>query len=162
MGDNKTGPGLILASRSPRRKYLLEQAGLKFKVIPSQIDESLEPQTEPDSLVKTLAEAKATGLEFQIPGFVNRTLERCQKNHDKIKEKGETQPKQDLSQIYWRLSIPYPSINTRCQSHYYTGHGSKDFNRKFPSGRKKTPGYDTSRICRQRTETERYRKTDFN
>jgi len=52
-------PGLILASQSPRRKYLLEQVGLNFKVVPSQVDEQYVSGISPDTLVKTLAEAKA-------------------------------------------------------------------------------------------------------
>ncbi len=50
---------LILASQSPRRKYLLEQAGLTFRVIPSRIDESDLPQLPPADYVRQLAEAKA-------------------------------------------------------------------------------------------------------
>ncbi len=50
---------LILASQSPRRKYLLEQAGLTFRVIPSRIDESALPPSAPADYVRQLAEAKA-------------------------------------------------------------------------------------------------------
>ncbi len=50
---------LILASQSPRRKYLLEQAGLTFRVIPSRIDESKLPLSAPADYVRQLAEAKA-------------------------------------------------------------------------------------------------------
>ena len=35
MTNGVTNVELILASQSPRRKYLLEQAGLRFTVIPS-------------------------------------------------------------------------------------------------------------------------------
>ena len=54
-----TGPRLILASQSPRRRYLLEQAGLRFSVIPSSFDEDSVQLTDPANYVKTLAEAKA-------------------------------------------------------------------------------------------------------
>ncbi len=50
---------LILASQSPRRRYLLEQAGLTFKVVPSGIDESGFAMTAPDDYVRQLAAAKA-------------------------------------------------------------------------------------------------------
>ena len=50
---------LILASRSPRRKYLLEQAGLNFRVMPSRIDESKRPLSAPRDYVRSLAIAKA-------------------------------------------------------------------------------------------------------
>ncbi len=58
---------LILASQSPRRKYLLKQAGLQFKVIPSQVDESTVPMTSPESYVKLLAEQKAQDIARQYP-----------------------------------------------------------------------------------------------
>ncbi len=50
---------LILASQSPRRKYLLEQAGLTFRVIPSRIDESGVSLSSAADCVRRLAEAKA-------------------------------------------------------------------------------------------------------
>jgi septum formation protein len=62
-----TAPQLILASRSPRRRYLLEQAGITFAVIPSSFDEDSVQLTEPASYVKTLAEAKANQVAQQYP-----------------------------------------------------------------------------------------------
>ena len=53
---------LILASRSPRRRYLLEQAGLTFTVIPSAVDEGSVPIEPPERHVRLLAEAKATEI----------------------------------------------------------------------------------------------------
>ena len=58
---------LILASKSPRREYLLKQAGLQFNVIPSQVDESTVPMTYPDTYVKILAEQKARDVAHQHP-----------------------------------------------------------------------------------------------
>ena len=52
-------PFLILASQSPRRRYLLKQAGVEFTVIPSSFDESSIPHTHPENFVQTLADAKA-------------------------------------------------------------------------------------------------------
>jgi len=60
-------PGLILASQSPRRKYLLEQAGLTFSIIPSDFDESSVTISDPDSYVRTLAEAKAVDISQKHP-----------------------------------------------------------------------------------------------
>lgn len=48
----------ILASSSPRRKELLEQAGFKFDVIPSSAEETTE-KTEPSEIVMELAAKKA-------------------------------------------------------------------------------------------------------
>ena len=60
-------PRLILASKSPRRKYLLEQAGLTFSIIPSDFDESSVTMLNPDFYVKMLAEAKAFDISEQHP-----------------------------------------------------------------------------------------------
>lgn len=58
---------LILASQSPRRKYLLQKAGLVFQVIPSDVDESAVPLTDPGSYVTTLAQAKAEDIASRHP-----------------------------------------------------------------------------------------------
>ncbi|GAB6095537.1 Maf family nucleotide pyrophosphatase [Desulfatiferula olefinivorans] len=58
---------LILASRSPRRKYLLKQAGLAFDVIPSTVDENEITVTEPDHYVRYLAEIKARDVAENYP-----------------------------------------------------------------------------------------------
>jgi septum formation protein len=58
---------LILASQSPRRKYLLEQVGLEFKIVPSQVDEQYVSGTSPENLVKNLAEAKAKEVAASFP-----------------------------------------------------------------------------------------------
>jgi septum formation protein len=60
-------PRLILASKSPRRKQLLEQAGLSFTIIPSAVDEDRIDITAPEKLVKTLAEAKAKDVAGGYP-----------------------------------------------------------------------------------------------
>ncbi len=65
--NEKYHPYLILASESPRRKYLLEQAGLAFAVIPSRFDESSVKLAEPADYVKTLAQAKAGEVSEKYP-----------------------------------------------------------------------------------------------
>ena len=59
------GPGLILASQSPRRRYLLEQAGIEFSVIPSSFDENSVKPSSPDVYVRQLAESKARDISEQ-------------------------------------------------------------------------------------------------
>jgi septum formation protein len=49
---------LVLASESPRRKSLLEQADIPFRIIPGNIDENSIKGT-PSYIAKTLAEKKA-------------------------------------------------------------------------------------------------------
>jgi len=67
MNQESNNHGLILASQSPRRKQLLEQAGLSFRIIPSGVDEHLIDITAPEELVKTLAEAKAKDVAKDFP-----------------------------------------------------------------------------------------------
>ena len=62
-----TGPRLILASQSPRRRYLLEKAGIEFSVIPSSFDENSVKLSSPDVYVRQLAECKARDISGQNP-----------------------------------------------------------------------------------------------
>ena len=61
---------VILASKSPRRKQLLEQAGVKFVAYTgtSEVDETLEPdeKADPREAVKKLAERKAGAVVQDI------------------------------------------------------------------------------------------------
>ena len=67
MRNETEKPRLILASKSPRRKELLEQAGLIVTVVPSCVDEDGINITAPENLVKTLAEAKARDVAGAYP-----------------------------------------------------------------------------------------------
>jgi len=60
-------PRLILASKSPRRRYLLQQAGLEFSVVPSEFDESSVTLSSPEAYVKSLAEFKAQDISQKYP-----------------------------------------------------------------------------------------------
>ncbi len=59
---------IILASKSPRRKMLLEQLGLDFEIIPSHEDESRIQEENPEKLVKKLAELKASSVAKTLQG----------------------------------------------------------------------------------------------
>lgn len=50
---------IILASQSPRRKWLLEQIGLEFEIIPSNFDEDIENKKFSKQLIESLAYEKA-------------------------------------------------------------------------------------------------------
>jgi septum formation protein len=67
MNNSQDNPRLILASKSPRRSYLLDQAGLTFKVIPSSFDENSVSLSTPETYVKTLAEAKTADVSKAYP-----------------------------------------------------------------------------------------------
>lgn len=51
--------GIILASASPRRKKLLEQIGLKFEIVPANIDEDDISEQAPEKYVMELSRRKA-------------------------------------------------------------------------------------------------------
>ena len=67
MPKTDTDPRLILASKSPRRRYLLKQAGLTFMVIPGNFDERTVPMSSPPEYVRKLAEAKVIDVARQHP-----------------------------------------------------------------------------------------------
>ncbi len=67
MIKNIQQKALILASQSPRRKYLLEQAGLVFEVVPSYFDEHSVAPKSPTDHVDTLARAKSEQIARQFP-----------------------------------------------------------------------------------------------
>lgn len=67
MSKSSEDPLIILASKSPRRKYLLEQAGLTFTVEPSSFDESTIVPSSPEGYVKILAEKKAGDIAQKHP-----------------------------------------------------------------------------------------------
>lgn len=67
MNKSLSPHSLILASASPRRRYLLEQAGLTFSVIPSAVDESSVPMGPIEDHVRMLAEAKAMEVAELYP-----------------------------------------------------------------------------------------------
>ncbi|MBW9261871.1 MAG: Maf-like protein [Candidatus Thiodiazotropha sp. (ex. Lucinisca nassula)] len=56
MGDR---PSLYLASRSPRRRELLQQIGVRFELLDIEIDEGPLPGEQPTDYVRRVAEDKA-------------------------------------------------------------------------------------------------------
>jgi len=58
---------IILASQSPRRKQLLERAGLTFDVIPANIDETPFSLLSPEDAVTESSKAKAKSIGKQYP-----------------------------------------------------------------------------------------------
>jgi septum formation protein len=67
MKNSDNNINLILASNSPRRRYLLKQAGLLFSVIPSQVDESSVALSSPALYARELAVAKALDVAKDHP-----------------------------------------------------------------------------------------------
>ena len=68
MADRKKCQ-FILASKSPRRKELLESAGFKFKIVPPEVDEEAfdAEKIKPAEYAKQLALAKAKSVAENFP-----------------------------------------------------------------------------------------------
>ncbi len=58
---------LTLASASPRRKHLLEQARLRFEVCPAQVEEHEDPASCPRETVLHNARLKAANVSARLP-----------------------------------------------------------------------------------------------
>lgn len=57
---------LVLASISPRRREILSQLGLVFRVIPSAVEEVRLPDEEPDAFALRMAKAKADDVARKL------------------------------------------------------------------------------------------------
>ncbi|MDY0074596.1 MAG: Maf family protein [Acholeplasmataceae bacterium] len=58
---------IVLASSSPRRAKLLQDAGLDFIVVPSHIDEIVDEKYKPSELVMEIAKQKALNVATKYP-----------------------------------------------------------------------------------------------
>ncbi len=65
---NRSQPKLILASRSPRRSELLKTLGLEFEVVPSAVEEILDPGLSPEQNALAVAREKARAVARQYTG----------------------------------------------------------------------------------------------
>ena len=68
MTQQNSTPYLILASASPRRRELLQQAGVTCTVIPSDTDENICPGETPEVYALRVARAKAVAVATHQSG----------------------------------------------------------------------------------------------
>lgn len=61
---------LVLASTSPRRKQLLHILGLDFTIVPSNVEEILDPSLSPRQQTEALALQKANAVAEQYPDAI--------------------------------------------------------------------------------------------
>jgi septum formation protein len=54
---------LLLASQSPRRSEILQQAGIPFVAKPARVDETAQPNEHPEDYVKRVARQKTLAIE---------------------------------------------------------------------------------------------------
>ena len=64
-GNHSTRASIVLASASPRRQRLLQEAGIEFTAITSHVDERQAPTESPLAYVKRMACEKATAVAKQ-------------------------------------------------------------------------------------------------
>ncbi|MGK2933913.1 MAG: Maf family protein [Gemmatimonadaceae bacterium] len=63
-------PMVVLASASPRRRKLLELIGIEHSVVPSNLDETMQPGEEPEGHALRLAVEKARAVAGAHPDAV--------------------------------------------------------------------------------------------
>lgn len=61
---------IILASKSPRRKELLEMLGLKFNVVASNFDEDIQPDKDLTEFAKKIAKGKAEAVALKYKNHI--------------------------------------------------------------------------------------------
>jgi len=61
-------PDIFLASASPRRRALLEQIGVSYRLLEVDVDESLQPGETPEEYVQRLALEKARAGHTRLAG----------------------------------------------------------------------------------------------
>lgn len=61
---------LILASTSPRRKELIKKLNIKFKVVPSEIEEKIDEDLSPEQVAESLSKQKAQDVFLRLGGTV--------------------------------------------------------------------------------------------
>ncbi len=63
--ENKTK--IILASKSPRRAEILKMIGINFKIVPSEIKEEVNKNTEQSEIAIALSKKKAKKISYKYP-----------------------------------------------------------------------------------------------
>lgn len=57
---------IVLASKSPRRREILENIGVEFDIVESNVDETIDSNMSPGDIVKSLALRKAESVAKEI------------------------------------------------------------------------------------------------
>jgi septum formation protein len=68
MPQTNAPESIILASASPRRRELLASAGIPFEVIPSGIEEKIQPGETPEQFCRRVAAEKVRDVAARLPG----------------------------------------------------------------------------------------------
>ncbi len=101
---------IFLASKSPRRKKLLKQLNLKFKILDIEIDETIPNSEDPIHAVKRLSIEKLNEAKFHVNRGIIITADTIVVLDKKIIGKPEN--KKDAQKILKKLSGKTHSVYT--------------------------------------------------
>ena len=101
---------LILASASPRRKQLLEMIGVSCKVVPSNIEEKLNPRLKPKSQAESLSLQKAEHVAQKYEDAFILAADTFISIHDEIL--GKPKDREDAKRMLRKLSGKTHSVFT--------------------------------------------------
>ena len=101
---------IFLASKSPRRKKLLKQLNLKFKILDIEIDETIPKSEDPIHAVKRLSIEKLNEAKFHVNRGIIITADTIVVLDKKIIGKPEN--KKDAQKILKKLSGKTHSVYT--------------------------------------------------
>ena len=112
-------PELIVASASPRRRALLEQAGYRFTVLPSKIDETLPKGLPPAEAVAMLASRKAQAVAADHENAVILGCDTVVALENQILEKPRSteEAKAMLERLSGKTHTVYTGVCLLCGAH---------------------------------------------
>jgi septum formation protein len=106
----------ILASQSPRRRALLEQLGLSFRVQVSPADEQIDEPLSPPETARRLAARKATPVATSTPSSLVLAADTIVAHEDRVLEKPETPS--EAAEMLRRLSNSTHTVYTGLALHH--------------------------------------------
>ena len=108
---------IILASQSPRRKYLLEQAGIIFTVKPADVKEEIRSSEPPEAYVKRLSREKAKNIADCHPSawVIGADTIVVVDNQILEKPKNSSQAKQMLGKLSNREHSVFTGVSICCK-----------------------------------------------
>lgn len=117
---------LILASKSPRRKRILEKMGFEFEIEPSDVDESKIKEDSPEKLVMALAELKASCVAKKHKEAVVLGADTIVYNEGRIigKARSEDEAMKLLKSLLGKEHLVYTGM---CAINIQTGEKKTDF-----------------------------------
>lgn len=110
---------IILASKSPRRRFLLENAGVPIEVCPSRVQEADFAVTEPRDYVNTLARAKAGEVADRYPDSWVLGADSIVWAGGRILEKPRSEPeaRDMMTELSGRTHRVYTGYSLICRQH---------------------------------------------